>query len=138
MGFSVSFLGDSFPLYIHSRWSYFTYLVADYVDFSNGQNGTFFFKKPKSIFSTQRLFIATCIMNLWATGEFISTVDLNHTKKNLKIGSVSTFQSTRGNTNGPYFFVFHPILMKLGEVVVPMGTTTLPSFIKIGLVIKKF
>ena len=29
------------------------------------------------------------------------------------------------------FFVFHPILMKLGEVVVHMGTTTSPSFIKI-------
>ena len=26
------------------------------------------------------------------------------------------------------FFVFHPILMKLGEVVVHMGTTTKPSF----------
>ena len=29
------------------------------------------------------------------------------------------------------FFVFHPILMKLGEVAVHMGTTTSPSFIKI-------
>ena len=38
-----------------------------------------------------------------------------------------------------YFFVFHPILMKFGEVVVHMGTTTSLSFIKIGLVkIKKF
>ena len=130
MGFSVSFLGDSLPLYIHSRWSYFTYLVADYVDFSNGQNGTFFFKKPKSIFSTQRLFIATCIMNLWATGEFISTVDLNHTiKKSENRCSVSTFQSARGDTNGLYFFVFHPILMKLGKVVVPICTTTSLSFI---------
>ena len=35
------------------------------------------------------------------------------------------------------FFVFHPILMKLGEVVVHMGTTTLPSFIKIGRKTKK-
>ena len=33
-----------------------------------------------------------------------------------------------------YFFVFHPILMKFGEVVVLMClcTTTSPSFIKIG------
>ena len=30
------------------------------------------------------------------------------------------------------FFVFHPILMTPGEVVVHMGTTTSPSFIKIG------
>ena len=36
------------------------------------------------------------------------------------------------------FFVFNPILMKLGEVVVPMDTTTSPSFIKIGLKTKKF
>ena len=36
------------------------------------------------------------------------------------------------------FFVFDPILMKLGEVVVSMGTTTSPSFIKIGLKTKKF
>ena len=36
------------------------------------------------------------------------------------------------------FFVFNPILMKLGEVVVSMGTTTSPSFIKIGLKTKKF
>ena len=36
------------------------------------------------------------------------------------------------------FFVFHPILMKLGEVVVHMGTTTSPSFIKIGWKTKKF
>ena len=35
------------------------------------------------------------------------------------------------------FFVFNPILMKLGEVVVSMGTTTSPSFIKIGLKTKK-
>ena len=28
------------------------------------------------------------------------------------------------------FFVFHPILIKLGEVVIPMYTTTSPSFIK--------
>ena len=67
-------------------------LVADYVDFSNGQNGTFFFKKPKSIFSTQRLFIATCIMNLWVTGEFISTVDLNqHTTKKIEYSEHTSF-----------------------------------------------
>ena len=36
------------------------------------------------------------------------------------------------------FFVFNPILMKLGEVVVPMDTTTSPSFIKIGLKTKEF
>ncbi len=36
------------------------------------------------------------------------------------------------------FFVFNPILMQLGEVVVSMGTTTSPSFIKIGLETKKF
>ena len=36
------------------------------------------------------------------------------------------------------FFVFNPILMKLGEVVVSMGTTTSPSFIKIRLKTKKF
>ena len=36
------------------------------------------------------------------------------------------------------FFVFDPILMKLGEVVVPLDTTTSPSFIKIGLKTKKF
>ena len=31
------------------------------------------------------------------------------------------------------FFVFHPILMKRGEVAVPMCTAaTSPSFIKIG------
>ena len=30
------------------------------------------------------------------------------------------------------FFVLHPILMKLGEVVVSMYTTTSPSFIKFG------
>ncbi len=35
------------------------------------------------------------------------------------------------------FFVFNPILMKLGEVVVSMDTTTSPSFIKIGLKTKK-
>ena len=29
-------------------------------------------------------------------------------------------------------FVFHPISMKLGEVVVHMGTITSPNFIKIG------
>ena len=32
------------------------------------------------------------------------------------------------------FVVFHPLLMQLGEVVVPICTTTSPSFIKI----KKF
>ena len=36
------------------------------------------------------------------------------------------------------FFVFNPILMKLGEVVVSKGTTTSPSFIKIGSKTKKF
>ena len=36
------------------------------------------------------------------------------------------------------FFVFDPILMKLGEVVVLLDTTTSPSFIKIGLKTKKF
>ena len=36
------------------------------------------------------------------------------------------------------FFVFNLILMKFGEVVVPMDTTTSPSFIKIGLKTKKF
>ena len=35
------------------------------------------------------------------------------------------------------FFVFRPILMKLGEVVVHMGTTTSPSLIKIELKTKK-
>ena len=29
-------------------------------------------------------------------------------------------------------FVFHPILIKLDEIVVPMYATTSPSFIKIG------
>ena len=35
------------------------------------------------------------------------------------------------------FFVFYPILLKLGEVVVHMDTTTSPSFNKIGLNKKK-
>ena len=35
------------------------------------------------------------------------------------------------------FFILYPIMMKLGEVVVPMCATTSPSFIKIGLEIKK-
>ena len=35
------------------------------------------------------------------------------------------------------FFVFHLIMMKLGEVVVHMDTTTPPSFIKIGQKTKK-
>ena len=36
------------------------------------------------------------------------------------------------------FFVFYPILLKLGEVVVHMGTTTSPNFNKIGLNTTKF
>ena len=36
------------------------------------------------------------------------------------------------------FYISNPILMKLGEVVVHMGTTTSPSFIKIRLKMKKF
>ena len=35
-------------------------------------------------------------------------------------------------------FLFNPILLKLGEVVVSMCTTTSPSFNKIGLNTKKF
>ena len=68
-------------------------LVADYVDFSNGQNGTFFSKSRKAYsVGTQRLFIATCIMNLWVTGEFISTVDLNHhTTKKIEYSEHTSF-----------------------------------------------
>ena len=36
------------------------------------------------------------------------------------------------------FFVFYPILLKLGEVVVHMSTTTSPNFNKIGLNKKRF
>ena len=36
------------------------------------------------------------------------------------------------------FFISISILMKLGEVVVSMRTTTSPSFIKIGMKMKKF
>ena len=36
-----------------------------------------------------------------------------------------------------FFFVFDPILLKLGEVVAQMGTTTSPSFNKIGSKTKK-
>ena len=35
-------------------------------------------------------------------------------------------------------FCFNPILIKLGQVVVHMGTTTSPIFIKIGIKPKKF
>ena len=31
-----------------------------------------------------------------------------------------------------FFFVFHPNLIKLGEVIVYMGTTTLPKFSSIS------
>ena len=41
------------------------------------------------------------------------------------------------NSNQKFLFLIF-ILMKLGEVVVPMDTTTSPSFIKIGLKTKKF
>ena len=34
--------------------------------------------------------------------------------------------------------IFNPILMNLGEVIIPMGSTTSPTFIKIGLKTKKF
>ena len=36
------------------------------------------------------------------------------------------------------FFVFNPILLKLGEIVVHMDTTTSPNFNKIGLNKKMF
>ena len=54
----------------------------------------------------------------------------------------SLYVQTNKQTNGlliiKTFFVFHPILMKLGEVVVPICTTTSPSFIKIRWKTKKF
>ena len=42
------------------------------------------------------------------------------------------------NGTNKNFFVFNPILLKLGEVVVHMGATASPSFNKIGLNKKKF
>ena len=36
------------------------------------------------------------------------------------------------------YYVFIPILMKLGEVIVHMGTTISPSVIKIGIKTKSF
>ena len=42
------------------------------------------------------------------------------------------------NGTNKNFFAFSPILLKLGEVVVHMDTTTSPSFNKIGLNKKSF
>ena len=56
-----------------------------------------------------------------------------HNAKVLALSKVLTLMGYNQN-----FFIINPILIKLGDFVVTMGTTSSPSFIKIGLIIKKF
>ena len=37
-----------------------------------------------------------------------------------------------------FLFMYNPILMKFGEIVVSMSTRISPNFVKIGLLTKKF